>query len=320
MPNKSNFTQQQKDHVSKMEKIVGSGAANKLGTYQESTGGGTPIPKGEKLKDHPEAKRVSQPRDEDGKFTYNAVNLKGLKYGPSRGTTVPPFMRGVEMTFATKKGGNSTVSNGKVFKTEVSMSADEFMDSMQEYLETEGGFKAILDAKVSGKKGRRSSAEKEMLQSGKEGFVDTPKDGSTTNLSKYGTIDQFKEDMNTYLAKVKGRKTNFTEPKKDDDDDKNTDGPNDDNPDNPSGGAGGTGDGPDEPNSGGSMSGTIDEKDVDLAKNNPKEFMTKYQKQIDEVTDLAKQKGKGGISVKALVALVAEGKTDVFERIKDSLK
>ena len=73
------------------------------GKFQEATGGGTPIPKGERLKDHPEAKRVMQPRDDDGQFTYNAVNNKPLKYGSSRGTTIPPLLAGMKINFVNKK-------------------------------------------------------------------------------------------------------------------------------------------------------------------------------------------------------------------------
>ena len=61
-----------------------------LGTYKEATGGGEPIPKGQKRTTQ---KRVMQPRDEFGQFTYNAANKKELKYGPSRGTTIPPYLR-----------------------------------------------------------------------------------------------------------------------------------------------------------------------------------------------------------------------------------
>ena len=109
--------------------IVGKGTAASMGHFSESTGGGTPLAKGEKLKDHPEAKRVQQPRDEDGKFTYNSVNGLELKYGPSRGVTVPPILRGVVFTFYAK-GSKIKVETPEGKKLINMMSFDANKDEM----------------------------------------------------------------------------------------------------------------------------------------------------------------------------------------------
>lgn len=104
---------------------------NGFGEYSEDTGGGTPMGKGQKLsaggrgtwEDNYDKKphRVSgQPRTEDGKFTYNAVNGKPLKAiskvgGHSRGTTVSPLLTGGEngVHYFKDKKHNELVDNAK---------------------------------------------------------------------------------------------------------------------------------------------------------------------------------------------------------------
>lgn len=77
--------------------------AGAIGTYKENTGGGEPIDGGGRgqweRNDYKEKRVPDQPRTNDGKFTYNAVNNKPLKeisksHGKSRGTTVPPTLTG----------------------------------------------------------------------------------------------------------------------------------------------------------------------------------------------------------------------------------
>lgn len=311
------FTKGQKDHVEKMSKVVGKDSAGKIGHYAESTGGGTPIPAGEKLKDHPEAKRVQQPRDQEGKFTYNSVNLKGLKYGPSRGKTVPPFMKGVTMTYVVKKDGNSTVSGGKVYKTHINMSAADFVDSMQEYKENEGGFLGIVNATVESKRGRRSQAEKDMVGSGKEGFVDNIGNKSTSGLSKYKNLDDFRGDCQQFERKWKQEKEKFDERKFTRKKKTKKENPQPENNDqsNP----GNNNDQPKIENSDQPKSTSINDEDVEMAKNNPEQFLDKYGKEIKEVVELAKSKNYKGINVRSLANLVGQGKKDVFEKIKAKL-
>lgn len=138
-------------------------ASEKIGSYTESTGGGTPLAKGEKLKDHPEAKRVQQPRDEDGQFTYNSVNGKELKYGPSRGTTVPPFLRGIKLTFC--EPGTKLKIDGpdgiEVRLMTIKMSVAEIVSNCKQYMEDEKGFAGMGEGSSIKKLGKKSESEKE---------------------------------------------------------------------------------------------------------------------------------------------------------------
>lgn len=162
-------------------------ASEKIGNYTESTGGGTPLKKGEKLKDHPEAKRVMQPRDEDGQFTYNSVNGKGLKYGPSRGTTVPPFLRGVKLTFC--EPGTKLKIDGddgiKIKIMTIDMSVDEIVSRCKEYIESEEGFAGMGEGSSITKKGRKSKEEIE-AKAGQVGTVDpkTLRQGTQKEMSE----------------------------------------------------------------------------------------------------------------------------------------
>lgn len=177
-------------------------ASEKIGSFQESTGGGTPLKKGQKLKDHPEAKRVMQPRDEDGQFTYNSVNGKGLKYGPSRGTTVPPFLRGVKLTFC--QPGTKLKLDGpdgiKVRIMTIDMSVEELVNACKYYIESEEGFAGLGKGSSILKKGRKSKEEKE-AKAGQAGYVD-PK------TLRQGTQDEMKNAANEYANKNSAQKVN----------------------------------------------------------------------------------------------------------------
>lgn len=155
--------------LNKTSKGILGEASEKIGSYTESTGGGTPLAKGEKLKDHPEAKRVQQPRDEDGQFTYNSVNGRELKYGPSRGTTVPPFLRGIKLTFC--EPGTKLKIDGpdgiEVRLMTIKMSVAEIVNACKQYIEDEKGFAGMGEGSSIKKFGRKSEAEKEA----KEGII-----------------------------------------------------------------------------------------------------------------------------------------------------
>lgn len=151
-------------------------ASEKIGTFTESTGGGTPLKKGEKLKDHPEAERVSQPRDENGQFTYNSVNGKSLKYGPSRGTTVPPFLRGVELVFC-QKGTKLKIEGEDGIEIKImtiDMSVEQIVENCKEYIESEEGFAGMGEGSSITKMGRKTKEEKE-AEAGQIGYVDPKK-------------------------------------------------------------------------------------------------------------------------------------------------
>lgn len=179
-------------------------ASKKIGNYTESTGGGTPLKKGEKLVDHPEAKRVMQPRDEDGQFTYNSVNGKELKYGPSRGTTVPPFLRGIKLTYCApgtklKVEGEDGI---KIKIMTIDMSVEEIVNACKEYIESEGGFAGMGEGSSITKKGRKSKEEKE-AKAGQIGSVD-PKSLSA------GTQKEMTEAANRYAAENSATEVNPT--------------------------------------------------------------------------------------------------------------
>lgn len=157
---KQQDSQEYNDKVrpSLLRAVAGDEVADKIGTYKESYGGGTPLPKGTKApsKAWVEANRVSQPRDADGKFTYNSVNNKPLKYGPSRGTTVPPFLIGHSIKFATKKGERITLlANDKRYISDLDLTKESFIEICR------GNIKElyVMDQPLKGKRGRPSKEE-----------------------------------------------------------------------------------------------------------------------------------------------------------------
>ena len=153
---------------SKIRAVLGDKVADKIGNYKESTGGGTPIPKGEKLKDHPEAKRVQQPRDEEGQFTYNAVNNKPLKY-PSRGETIPPFLKDVNLDNLAKKGKVTVIHDGNRYQTILNQSVEEMINNFKSY-DVKKGFKE-WSKEIATKRGRKTQSEKEAIEKGESGVV-----------------------------------------------------------------------------------------------------------------------------------------------------
>ena len=187
--------------------IAGDENINKIGTYKESTGGGTPIPAGEKLKDHPEAKRVKQPRDEEGKFTYNSANAKPLKYGPSRGVTIPPFLRGVRLTFAIKK--DTVINyNGLTHLAGIDMTASQFINLFKEY-DQEKGFGVLSQESVTRKKGRKSKREQDFINRDDQGIINK-EDEQREKIDKVG----YKGDKQDFLSKFKNKKQVVTPNKK----------------------------------------------------------------------------------------------------------
>ena len=170
-------TQKSSDKVNKkpnLRDVFQSYSDKREGHFQEATGGGTPIPKGEKLKDHPEVKRVMQPRDDDGQFTYNAVNNIPLKYGPTRGTTIPPLLAGMKINFVNKKK-DAVVLDGLVYVAGLDFTKEELMEMLNDYtIDEEKGkitWNKLPDAEMARKRGRRSQAEKDMIASGEDGYA-----------------------------------------------------------------------------------------------------------------------------------------------------
>ena len=121
--------------------------APKIGEFEEYPGGGTPLPKGVKApsKEWVKANRKMQPRDTNGQFTYNSANKKPLEYGPSRGKTVPPFLTGINITFAKKSGkGVAIMPDGKMFRLpERIKTPKDFVKAYMEYREMDDTFLGV---------------------------------------------------------------------------------------------------------------------------------------------------------------------------------
>ena len=214
----------------KIKAIIGKDNYNKVGTYKEAPGGGTPKMSGggrgamkgnfevahsqeeadEIREENPNAVvRVTQPRDEDGKFTYNSANAKELKYGPSRGTTVPPFLKGYAMNpNLIKKGAIYKVKGeGKTTQyliSTIDMTTEEIVNALRYYLKSEKGFAGLgksFSESLMVKKGRHSEAEKKADVNSKVGQTDL----ATKSQSTQNTANKLAAD---YAAKGTQKETN----------------------------------------------------------------------------------------------------------------
>jgi hypothetical protein len=187
---------------SKIRAVLGDKVADKIGNYDEATGGGTPISKGEKLKDHPEIHRVQQPRDEEGKFTYNAVNNKPLKY-PSRGETIPPFLKDVSLDNLVRKGKVTVIHNGNRYETILGQEMSELINNFKTY-DSKKGFKE-WSKEIKTKKGRKSQKEKEFIATGQQGIVNNKETPSHGFRGVEFISDYEKNNKVPYLANQVGR-------------------------------------------------------------------------------------------------------------------
>ena len=161
------------------------------GKYEESYGGGTPLPKGKKAPSHEwlEEHRKMQPRDPDGRFGYNANNGKELKYfvnGKSRGKTVPHYIRHMQLDLIFNKNRvGSTIAYDKKIQyiKSIDMTKEEFIEAAKvakESFDSIGTFDKTKEnrgvkeferdalnkphATIETKQGRHSAKEREMLQ------------------------------------------------------------------------------------------------------------------------------------------------------------
>lgn len=335
MSARDNFTNRQKQHVQGLEKVIGQNAANKLGTFKEAPGGGTPLKGGQKApsKEWVAEHRVMQPRDEDGKFTYNSANLKDLKFQPSRGKTIPPFLRGVRLTFAKKKVGKYTVSGGNVYNVDINMTPEEFLESMQQYYNNdEKGFKGMQTAaegKYSKKRGRRSQYEKDMINKGEEGFAGS-KDFESVDLGNYKTIGQFSNALNQYKQKPNpsgnNGKNKFVNKKGKGNNNNNTGNNNNPGNNNNNTGNNNTGNNNTGNNNGGNQdsnapqqnSSSFSDDDIKMASSDPQGFITKHKDKLNELSQLAKSKGKG-FNVGKVISLIAQHGNAAYDAIKKQL-
>ena len=192
-----------------------------FGEYEEAPGGGTPGKKGgrgsmggdfevvnskeeaEAIKrEDPDAViRYNQPRDENGQFTYNSANGKGISTKNSRGHTPVPFLAGVDLTFIKKgstfqyeeveikrdKDGNpikdekgNEVTEERLVRviSSIDMTADELATACRKYFEHAGGFLGVIKTAVT-KKGSPSKIEQTGV-TGKTGEIDLPSKALST--------------------------------------------------------------------------------------------------------------------------------------------
>lgn len=292
--------------------VAGDQAMNKIGTYKESTGGGTPLKKGEKLKDHPEAHRVSQPRDEEGKFTYNAANAKPLAYGPSRGVTIPPFLKGVKLTYAIKK--DTVINyNGLTHLSGIDMSAEQFINSFKEY-KKDTGFGKVSKEIVERKKGRKSNLEKDVIAKNDQGII--TKNGEQREEIKSvgykGDKETFMGKFNQYKAKQKPKgKPIFVTKGSSSTEGNSGDTPPDNPPENNDNNNGG---GNEDKGNVNEEKGKSMEFDSESAKNNPKEFFNNNKEIVKSVMETLSD--VPGMSAAKAVALIASGKFKNLTELK----
>lgn len=166
-------TPQGKKFVKQLEELTGE-KQDKIGSYTEAPGGGTPLARGTKapsdewVKEH----RQMQPRDPNtGQFEYNNANAKGTKY-PSRGEKTPMFIKGgdFDKIFNKIKDTEHTIitDEGKTGIARLDMSKGEFMEAIKNASE-KLGFTTRWN--VENKKGRKTAAEKEALEKGEKGRI-----------------------------------------------------------------------------------------------------------------------------------------------------
>ena len=300
--------------------IMGDQNFNTIGTYQESTGGGTPLKKGEKLKDHPEAHRVQQPRDENGQFTYNAANAKPLKYGPSRGETIPPYLRNVDLTAIVKKT-NAVVYNGLTYLAGIKMSAQTILNKFKEW--NNGGF-GSLNRDVDRKKGRKTDLEKQAISQGKQGIAAT-KEQKTETTPKGGLITIHAKD--TFMQKLTGNQQRFKGKKVNPAGFKKTQPTQPTKPAAPTApskpvqpAAPSTPNNPTQPSTPSTPAAPAKSNKIDsnLAKTNPKQFINDNYDSINEIVELADKKGFD-LDIDDLMDTISQGKINSFDEIKEMI-
>lgn len=177
-----------------MRALIGNEAYEKLGTYEENTGGGTPLKEGERLEskdnvyiassqeDADEFRRKNpgfeenggvirheQPRNADGTFGYNSQNKKSLKY-KSRGTTIPDFLvEYVAKWYKEGKGNDDLItSQDEEYLLAFDMTMEELVKSCRSYIDEgyTGRFEAlagkgdIIEADTQDKAKAKENAQK----------------------------------------------------------------------------------------------------------------------------------------------------------------
>lgn len=331
-----------KKKVSFARAIAGDESMNKIGTYDEAPGGGTPKQDGggrgamnknfivvnskeeadEIREENPNAKiRYNQPRDENGQFTYNSANAKPLVDGPSRGTSIPPFLHKTRLTFAVKKE-DAINYNGLIYLAGIDMTASELIDKFKEYNKEIGGFSGLTQ-NVAGKRGRRSGQEKKAISTGDQGVVVKEDQGLFAQKRGKEEIEKniiYKDDKETFLNKFRERqlerkmgRLNGRLFKKINTDESKNSGNND--------GIGAKKENNLPNNSNDSVTvsnnGNNNNKlDIETAKNNPQKFMSDNYDVLEKLENSANNKGYD-IDIDDLVDKIANGEYSSFKEIED---
>lgn len=177
----------------KLGKITGkhiteatSKKGTKAGEFTEAAGGGSPIEAGEKFKlvdsskeaeeyreNHPGAKvRVMQPRDDDGKFTYNSANLrdrkheyhgKGKRDGSGESASFPLNIDYDKLAEIFVTDNVMTADDAKRYISGITLTVEELKQAVKKFSEEEGAFAGGLgsDKAFVKKVGRKSKSEAE---------------------------------------------------------------------------------------------------------------------------------------------------------------
>lgn len=263
-----------------------------LGEYQEATGGGEPIPKGQKMTTQ---KRVMQPRDENGQFTYNAANKKPLKYGPSRGKTTPPYLR-IKNTEIEEKEGERRVRKENIWDVTVKLSGydkEQLIKDCREYVkgykdkDHEEGFKYrtdLGDVTFTKKSGAKSRAEKAAIMSDYKGDV---KDLKFSGDKEQLTSDwkEFKESgikTSKYKGSLTKKEPGQIKPKA-----------------------------PKAPR--------FVKEDINLAKNDLEGFKKKYKNELGKISRMVDKSGVR-VNLNKIIGLVGEGKLKSISEIENVVK
>ena len=313
------FSQGIIDEAKKQRQEKGIEGKN-FGEYDEAPGGGTPGKKGGRgsmhknfvvadspkdpdaieAKEEGKAVRYMQPRNEDGTFTYNSANGKGLSTKKSRGHTDIPWLAGVDLTFLEEGAVFSYKDNmGQVKRlmSAITLQGLELHDAVAVYLEDERGFAGIVGGSIT-KKGRPSKQEAEAMEKGEKGKI-----GQMTPTQLENMSEARKEEMQKAKDSVrKGPFSNIlTKTGSRDKGDEGGEGGDDDwNDDN------------DNENQGTKI-------DKDLLNNNPQKFMQENKEMIDKVNEaINNNPALKGLGLTAMDMLVAED-IDTFEDLIDRI-
>lgn len=217
----------QKANVKKIEGDIGKESADKIGTYEENVGGGTPAdpsqhgrgsmkgnfvvadnpddPKAIKAKAQGKKVRYAQPRNEDGQFTYNSSNAKQLYYGnKSRGNTDLPFLKKSEFGKKNITDRRDVVidsnMNSYIFHVQ-NLTANGVRESLREYFDNSGyqidRTKTDRDTTKGYeiKKGKESAQEKAAKAAGITGKIGESRDSG--GRKRYTYISKLFKKSNT---------------------------------------------------------------------------------------------------------------------------